>query len=227
MKYTLDRVVPWGRSLDEYTRMFTLTDSDIAKSILGCADGPASFNCELTASGKQIVSCDPIYQFSTEQIRQRISATAEKITEYAQQNADEFLWSDEIPDSHALRAYRLSTMEKFLDDFELGKSEGRYINAAAPSLPFANHQFQLSVCSHFLFLYSEQLSEQFHLEVIHELLRVSAEIRIFPLLELGSRQSRHLDPVVSKLRTAGVQVEIEEVEYEFQRGGNQMMRVRT
>jgi hypothetical protein len=35
--FTLDRVVPWGRSFDEYSRMFTLTSTDLRSKILGCA----------------------------------------------------------------------------------------------------------------------------------------------------------------------------------------------
>lgn len=45
--------------------------------------------------------------------------------------------------------------------------------------------FDLAVCSHLLFLYSEHLSEDFHVESIKELCRVAGEARIFPLLELG------------------------------------------
>jgi hypothetical protein len=63
--FTLDRVVPWGRSFDEYRRMFALTDADLTSSIVGCADGPASFNAEATARGHSVISCDPIYRFST------------------------------------------------------------------------------------------------------------------------------------------------------------------
>ncbi len=75
MAFTLDKLVPWGRSLDEYRRMFALTDADLAKRILGCADGPASFNAEMTGIGRSVVSCDPIYEFSAEEIRQRIDVT--------------------------------------------------------------------------------------------------------------------------------------------------------
>ena len=42
--FTLDQVVPWGRSFDEYRRMFALSDDDLTGSILGCGDGLASFN---------------------------------------------------------------------------------------------------------------------------------------------------------------------------------------
>jgi hypothetical protein len=96
-----------------------------------------------------------------------------------------------------------------------------------PLLPFANGHFDLAVCSHLLFLYSEQLSEDFHLSSIHELCRVAAEVRIFPLLELGAHQSRHLERVTSKLRESGYTVSIVRVAYEFQKGGNQMMVVRS
>ena len=42
--FTLATVVPWGRTFDEYRRMFALTNADAAGGVLGCADGPASFN---------------------------------------------------------------------------------------------------------------------------------------------------------------------------------------
>jgi hypothetical protein len=49
--FTLSDVVPWGRSFDEYQRMFVLSEDDLATTILGCADGPASFNAEATRRG--------------------------------------------------------------------------------------------------------------------------------------------------------------------------------
>ena len=38
--FTLDQVVPWGRSFDEYRRMFALTEEDLDQTIIGCGDGP-------------------------------------------------------------------------------------------------------------------------------------------------------------------------------------------
>ena len=52
MVMKLEKVVPFGRSLDEYKNMFTLSDSDLEKTIVGIGDGPASFNAELSALGK-------------------------------------------------------------------------------------------------------------------------------------------------------------------------------
>jgi hypothetical protein len=77
--FTLNKVVPWGRSFDEYRRMFALTDEDLQRRILGCADGPAGFNAEATRLGARVISSDPLYDFSVDQIRERIAATAEDI----------------------------------------------------------------------------------------------------------------------------------------------------
>ena len=71
--FTLDKVVPWGRSFDEYRRMFVLTEDDLRRGVLGCADGPAGFNAEATRRGMRVTSCDPLYAFSAEQIRDRKS----------------------------------------------------------------------------------------------------------------------------------------------------------
>ena len=81
MAMTLDQIVPWGRSLSEYQRMFALTDTDLAGTILGCGDGPASFNAELTALGRTVVSVDPIYAFSAAEIRQRVRETCTTIVD--------------------------------------------------------------------------------------------------------------------------------------------------
>ena len=43
MYLKLDHVVPFGRSFDEYQKMFDLTEYDLSKRILGVGDGPASF----------------------------------------------------------------------------------------------------------------------------------------------------------------------------------------
>lgn len=75
----LEEVVPWGRSLTEYQLMFDLSERDLNSKILGCGDGPASFNAEMTKLGHSVLSIDPIYQFSAEQIEKRVRATYEPV----------------------------------------------------------------------------------------------------------------------------------------------------
>ena len=73
MAFQLNSVVPWGRNIDEYFSMFNLSDKDKELKIAGFGDGPASFNYEATGRGFNITSFDPIYQFSRDELGQRIS----------------------------------------------------------------------------------------------------------------------------------------------------------
>jgi hypothetical protein len=84
----LENVVPWGRSLTEYQVMFALSEEDLQKRILGCGDGPASFNAEMTSSGRQTVtSVDPLYAFSVPDITRRITETEQLIMADVRTNA--------------------------------------------------------------------------------------------------------------------------------------------
>jgi hypothetical protein len=223
--FTLDRVVPWGRSFDEYRHMFALSEIDLGSRILGCADGPAGFNAEATRRGASVVSCDPLYGADSSQIRQRIDATFDEVLDQTRRNADEFVW-ESITSVDELAVLRKSAMEAFLADYDAGKTAGRYVEGELPALPFPSRSFDVAVCSHFLFLYSDQLGEAFHVKAVHDLCRVAREVRIFPLLALGSRPSPYVDTIVEAARNSACDVSIEMVRYEFQRGGNQMMRIR-
>lgn len=223
--FTLDEIVPWGRSLDEYRRMFALTDDDLRGRVLGCGDGPASFNAEASRQGVRVASCDPIYEFTAGQIRERIDATAASVIEQTRRNRDDFVWTDITSVEH-LHKVRMAAMEDFLADYDAGRHEGRYIAGGVPSLPFGDSTFDLAVSSHFLFLYSEQLGQQFHDEAIRDLCRVASEVRIFPLLALGGVPSPHVASMTARLRDLNYLVTIDRVPYEFQRGGNEMMRIR-
>jgi hypothetical protein len=70
---TLDQIVPWGGSFEEYRRMFALGDADLHLKILGCADCPASFNAEASRLGHTVISIDPLYRFDSGTIRDRIA----------------------------------------------------------------------------------------------------------------------------------------------------------
>lgn len=225
MSFKLENVVPWGRSLDEYIRMFNLTESDRNCPILDCAGGPSSFNAEMTRLGYYVISCDPIYQFSVDEIKSRIQATYPVIVEGLKTNFDRFVWQ-EISSPEQLGKLRLAAMDRFLDDFSLGLKQGRYTTDELPHLSFKNARFELALCAHFLFTYSEQFSLQFHIDSIVEMSRVARDVRVFPLLEnFTGEPSRHLEPVCSHLLERGYRVEIESVAYEFQRGGDRLLRV--
>jgi hypothetical protein len=222
--FTLAQVVPWGRSFDEYRRMFALTDDDLRLKILGCGDGPASFNSEATRRGSSVTSCDPIYRFGVDELRNRIADTYDEILEQTRRNVDEFVW-ESIRSVDELGRVRMQAMNEFLDDYAAGKADGRYVEAELPNLPFGDASYDLALCSHFLFLYSTQLGDQFHQSAVRELCRVADEVRLFPLLALGGAPSPLVPPVADDMTANGFHISIETVRYEFQRGGNQMMRI--
>jgi hypothetical protein len=225
MTFTLNDVVPWGRSYDEYVRMFALAEPDFRLRIIGCADGPASFNAEAARRGVRVVSCDPLYAFAAAAVRDRIEATSAEILEQTRKNAAAFVWNT-IASVDELGIVRMAAMSKFLEDYERGLEERRYVAAALPDLPFQEGAFDLALCSHFLFLYSERLGRDFHVDAARELCRVAGEVRIFPLLSLDGERSPFVDTVSAALAGSGMEVSLEVVPYEFQRGGNQMMRIR-
>src|SRR5262249_49933927 len=135
-----------------------------------------------------------------------------------------FIW-DYFRDPDHLGDCRLAAMRSFLADFEAGKAQGRYITAALPDLPFPDGAFDLALISHLLFLYSEQLDLEAHRAAVLELLRVAGEVRIFPLLNLARQVSPHVESMRAHLDALGFKSEIRRVPYEFQRGGDKMLRI--
>jgi hypothetical protein len=50
---------------------------------------------------------------------------------------------------------------------------------------------------------------------------------VFPLLQsFSGEESEHLKQIIAELKKRSFRVEIREAPYEFQKGGNKMMRVR-
>lgn len=224
MAYIYESAVPWGRSFDEYVQMFRLSDADLRLRILGCADGPAAFNAGLAEQGRAVVSCDPLYQFSTAQIQTRIDETYDNVIAQTYLNLERFVWTT-IPSVEALGHKRRAAMNAFLADYDRGRSEGRYVPAELPSLPFPSGTFDLALCSHFLFLYSPILSLAFHEQAVAAMSAAAGEVRIFPLLTYDSELSPHLEPIMTSVQRSGRKASIERVPYEFQRGGNEMLRI--
>ena len=225
MVMKLDKVVPFGRSLDEYIKMFNLSSEDLQQRILGVGDGPASFNAEGTAKGYNLTSIDPIYQFDGAEIKHRFDAVVDNIIDQIIATPNNWVWSYH-QNPQELKASRIKTLEVFLQDYQLGKQENRYLAQELPNLDFADQTYDLALCSHFLFLYSAQCDRDFHVAAIQEMLRVSQEVRIFPLLTLMQETSPYLDFVVNKFSNLGYLPKIVQVPYELQPGANQMLVIK-
>ncbi|RCJ26599.1 SAM-dependent methyltransferase [Nostoc sp. ATCC 43529] len=224
MVMVLDKVVPFGRSMDEYIKIFNLTKADLNKRIIGVGDGPASFNAEMARQGKNVVSIDPLYQFSGDQILQRFNEVVDNIINQVKATPNDWVWSyHKSPDD--LRQNRVKVIQEFLADYDSGKKTNRYIFGELPNLAYDNQEFDIALCSHLLFLYSDQLDYDFHLNSVGEMLRIAQEIRIFPLIDLMLKPSPHLEKLIKYYTDQGYKINIEKVEYELQPGGNKMLKI--
>jgi hypothetical protein len=146
-----------------------------------------------------------------------------QIMEQVSKNKEDYVWKN-MGSVEELGMVRMLAMTIFLRDYEQGIKCGRYINASLPKLPFEDEEFDLALCSHYLFLYSEHVNQEQHILSMRELCRVASEVRVYPLLSIGSnKQSPHLEPVVSALNDSGISVSLVPVEYEFQRGATEML----
>lgn len=224
MAFELKNVVPWGRNLEEYSRIFKLTDSDYKSRIISFGDGPASFNFEMTKLNRKVISLDPIYQFTKDELTQRIAETKETIIEQTRINQNNFVWTN-IKSIQDLEKIRMNAMNNFIGDFELGKTQERYIYHELPNpTKYSDLSFDLGLSSHFLILYS-QIGLDFHIKSISEMLRICKEIRIFPILNLNAVKSEVLVGIIDYFQS-DFMISIDSVDYEFQKGGNQMMIIK-
>ena len=224
MAFELNSVVPWGRTLKEYQQMFALSGGDLSKTIVSFGDGPASFNAEMYRLGKQVTSIDPLYQFSTQDIRKRIDETCSVVIEQMRANASNFIWKN-IRNVEELQQIRMAAMNEFLLDFEQDCEHKRYIDQALPHRTvFDDNTFELGLSSHFLLLYDNR-GLNFHQEAIAEIMRVCHELRIFPILNLDAKKPIFFDELMAAIGS-DFATDIQKVPYEFQKGGDQMLIIK-
>jgi len=220
----LENIIPWGRNLSEYVAMFMLTNEDLNSKMLGCGDGPSSFNTEVDLNDGSVVSIDPLYAYSKQEIMQRIDEVTAEVMEQVVKNKENFVWKI-ITSPGMLYEMRIESMTEFLIDYNEGKEDGRYLAESLPNLSFEDEQFDLALSSHFLFLYSEHLDKDFHMKALLEMLRVAKEVRVFPLVDLKGEKSIHIEAVIQELTELGYDASIVKTGYEFQKGGNEMLKV--
>lgn len=223
-EFRLDGIVPWGRRLWEYRAFFALEEADLRGAVLDVGSGPSSFAAEASVAGARVTATDPLYALSGDAIAQRFEETRGAMMEGLRQAHYRFRWSHYgSPD--AIEKIRCEALALFLADYQRVGAR-RYVEASLPGLPFGEGAFRLALSSHLLFLYGDDLDFAFHLDALHELLRVADEVRVFPLINLDGRPSSHLPGVLAHFAREGMQADLVPVPYEFQRDATKMLRLR-
>jgi hypothetical protein len=208
-----------SRSSAEYRAMFDLTAADLAAgSTLDCGAGGSSF----AADAEGIVAVDPAYALGPAELAVRLREGLRDGDRIIDAHADRFDWRW-YGDPARRAEMRRAAAEDFLT--HLRARPGRYLAGALPHLPLASGSFDLVLCSHLLFTWSDRLDEDWHRRAIAELVRVGRrQVRIFPLVVQATAAPV---PVLHVLRTemdaAGLRSRVRTVPYRFQRGADEML----
>jgi hypothetical protein len=226
-KFDIKDIIAIGRTFEEYRAFFRLDQVDLkANSILDAGGGVSSFTAEADEKGIISTSADRLYNFTYEQLESKLQEDVELMLRTLKGCSENYLWNY-YKDAGVLRLFRETAYKKFLADYK-GNRGKKYVPAEFPYSCFMDREFTLTLVSHFLFLYDEHLDYEFHRNTLEELVRITkGEIRIFPIVNLRWKRSGFVDlflkdPVFSKYDR-----QIVRVDFEFIRGGNEMLIIRT
>lgn len=209
-----------SRSAAEYSAMFGLAAGDLTgASVLDCCAGGSSFAAETAAS---VVAVDPAYALGRPDLSARVTAGLRDGDRMIERNAEHFDWSWYC-DRPGRARMRARAARYFIDD--LRRRPGRYVAGALPDLPLRSGSFDLVLCSHLLFTWSDLLDADWHRQALAELIRVARyEVRVYPLVVQGTgRPVAFLEDLRGQLDTSGYRSRTREVPYRFQRNADRML----
>jgi SAM-dependent methyltransferase len=217
------------RSAREYEAMFALDMEALgAGPILDVAAGASSFVAEMRARGYMAVAADPRYAKSPETLYVESLEEIGVSTAKLEKLQDRFDWTF-YGSLDAHRAGREKSLEEFISDYRADTEHQVYVPASLPSLPFADDTFALVLCSHFLFLYEEQFSPEFHQNAVRELYRVTrpgGEVRLYPLHTLRFEKYSALGALKAMLEELGAAVAEAPSLLPFLPGSTHMLTIR-
>lgn len=225
MSLILENVAITGRTFEEYSSFFDLKFQDLkGKKILDCPSGASSFVSTANINGSSAIGVDLIYEFDKNSIEVHGYKTIEKI--YQDTSWMDTYKMDFYKSKVNHRNHREKALKAFISDF----NKKDYIFAKLPNLPFENESFDLVLSSHLLFVYDNMLDYEFHKYSILEMLRVSKEVRIFPLVDFkNSRvlEEKNFSPFLYKIleELKDFKCEIIKTDFEFQPKANYYLKI--
>ena len=220
----LGEVLVSARSFAEYAAMLDLSDADLAGRVLDCPGGAAGFTATALQQGIDATAVDPAYAGGPAELAalaERAGQEAHRGHQHVLRDVEQYLWSFFTDPGDHLHQ-RLATTEVFAAG--VAARPERYVPAALPHLPFADAAFDLTLCSHLLFAYDDRFDVAWHLAALVELARVADQVRVFPLLShVDGARYPHLGELRAELARRGITSQVQQVAYEFQRGGDEML----
>lgn len=214
----------FGRTFQEYLHFFGLSRARLRNiRTLDVAAGPSSFAAEAAKLGIDVVGADPLYGLPVETLRAHVEIDYARMISQMRKKAENFKFRY-FPSIDAAEATRREAARRFLEDYEAGFLQNRYVGAALPSLGFADESFEMVVCAHLLFLYAKQFDYGWHVAACRELCRVSSgEVRIHPICGLDGKPYEHLERLLAELAIEGIEGRVIDVDYEFFAGSGKTL----
>ncbi len=217
----------FGRPYQELLRCFGLVEPELrGKTVLECPSGPSSFVAEASRRGIECVGVDPLFYRCPQALGKLAFSDFAEMFAMIREKADRFAQGTYSSIEEAERVRRAGLMT-FLDDYASGIAAGRYRQGSLPNLGFADRSFDVALCAHLLFVYSESLDLDFHLQAVAELCRVARqEVRIHPIVDGSNRRCSFLEQVIERAEFAGFSARIIAVDHEFFRGTSETLLLR-
>jgi len=214
----------FGRTLDEYSRFFSLDPTALrGRAVLDVAAGPSSFTAEAARRGIDAVAVDPLYHRPPAALADQIREDYARMFQQMRAKPRLFRFKAFASFDEA-EADRRAAATRFLADYEGNARHGRYVRASLPLLPFLDGAFDLVLCAHLLFIHAARFDFDWHLAACVELARVSnGEVRIHPVCGADGKPYAQLDRLRSELGGLGITSAVVRVNYEFFTGSNSML----
>jgi hypothetical protein len=207
-----------SRSGAEYRAMFDLARLS-TDAVLDCCAGGASFTAEI---GGAAVALDPVYTRGPAKLAELTQSGRQGTNALSDAYARHFDWSW-YGGPAGRDAMRAQAATRFLAD--ITARPGHYVAGDAHHLPFADNSFDLALCSHLLFTWSDVFDADWHERAIAELVRVSrGEVRIFPtVVQRTGAAVPFLPALRENFAARGIPSRLVRVPYFVQVGGDQML----
>lgn len=220
MPHSLQTLNAISYSFDEVMDMFALTQDELKMRILHYNAGISSFAATMHFRDALVVAADVIYSASGKTLENQILQGQQALKKEIETHPERFALKQSV--ETWLTAHEGRNV-LFLEDFEAGKAEKRYIAASLPNLPFEDETFDLVLVAHHFFMKAQALEAM--LADLVELTRVANEVRIFPLLTDAASLPNSVGELAAHLQHQGLGVEIKSSHFELQKHGNALMRI--
>ncbi len=206
----------WIYNLDDYKKVFALSDADLQKTIVDFPGYFSSVNAEVTALGGKIISVDPLYHLSPQEMEAKVRESLKNGQRDLQKNSNILVSNHDNSIDQITDKWR-ENAEKFLLDYSIGKQQGRYLTYEELPKEKLN---DLLLAADFLFKNAENNIEK----IMEQLCRLAVEVRIFPLSEVEQISSQ-LGPLMLVFQNRNFGVEVRAISYPLRADGQAMLRI--